>query len=100
MPRLICFFMKVSSCLFPMISGKDSIRNEPREIKTTAYQRYRGERRGDGGIKILNTEKGKTIVLNNRLNLEKLRQQHIKDTEEKDKEMEELRYSTQKKVRL
>ena len=34
------------------------------------------------------------------MNLEKVRQQHIKDTEEKDEEMEELRYSTQKKVTL
>ena len=32
------------------------------------------------------------------MNLEKARQQHIKDTEEKEQEMEELRYSTQKKV--
>lgn len=32
------------------------------------------------------------------MNLEKLRQQHLKDTEEKDQEMEDLRYSTQKKV--
>ena len=32
------------------------------------------------------------------MNLEKSRQQHIKEIEEKEQEMEELRYSTQKKV--
>ena len=32
------------------------------------------------------------------MNLEKLRQQNMKDVEEKEQEMEDLRYSTQKKV--
>lgn len=33
------------------------------------------------------------------MNLERSRQQHLKDLEEKDEEMEEMRFKTQKKVR-
>ncbi|KAL4224255.1 TRAFAC class myosin-kinesin ATPase superfamily [Mactra antiquata] len=33
------------------------------------------------------------------MNLEKMRQQHMKDIEDKDQEMEDLRYSTQKKLK-